>query len=1037
MQEISARKNAFRQTLEELANNFADPPANSRGKPFWAWNGSLDEQELLRQVAVFEEMGMGGFFMHSRTGLQTEYLGEDWFRLINACADEAERRGLEAWIYDEDRWPSGSAGGLATKDIKHRMKYMRLQIVPPGNDFKWPEKTFFIAAFAANLEGVQLCSYERISYASNLRHSKKEHLVFTWEYMPESSFYNGSSYLDTMDKNATAQFLKTTHQKYAEHCGHRLGTSIKGIFTDEPHRGMVFCRQIAQNGPPDPGWTAPYTHKIWEQFIEAFGYDLRDYLPELFLLPEGRTISPVKWQYMEILQQLFLKNWAEPCMQWCREHNLKLTGHVLHEDSLGAAAIPCGSVMRYYPFLDYPGIDNLGLNNYTPWAVKQVVSVARQQGQKWILSELYGCTGWQTTFTDHKRIGDWQALNGINLRCHHLAWYSMEGESKRDYPASIFFQSAWYKDYKKVEDYFSRIHLLMRQGIPLADILVIHPVESLWAGIHVDWGDWLDVDAPFARPIENQFRTLQEWLSSEHLDFDYGDEDHIHRFGKIRDECGECSFQIGEMSYKVIIVAGCLTLRRTTYNQIKAFQEQGGTVIFVGDPPPYIDALQTSDAQNLASKGTPIAWDREQLTQTVRSASSQKLQIIGDHKQKIVCQARRLGDTLVIGLLNQADHPISGINLVLPGNLSAEEWDCRKGQRQHLNCEPVNDATSIQLDFDSRGERFLVLQPAESNPLKAAVTSFAKESGRRLLDGPFHYKLDEDNFCILDYPRYRFAGHDWQNPDYILNIDQVLREKTGFPQRSGQMCQPWFTAKTRDRNAGLVELEYSFYLEEIPPKLSLVMEAPSDFRTSLNGTLLRLEQIGGWLIDPCFRLFHIPTDLLRKGLNCLHLKADFHANLPLESIYLSGRFGVSRTGHIPRIGSLQKQLRIGCLTEQGLPFYSGTVAYELGLVQAGTIRIGLTAFGGATARLAGEQLGEHVPILFPPHNSGPVCLKEPQRIWVEIVLTRRNLFGPLHLIPKNQYIIEPMSFRSHGANFTSSYELFPSGLLEPPQLVHY
>ena len=78
-------------------------------------------EELLRQIGVCRDMGFGGFFMHSRTGLRTEYLGDEWFDLINLCADEGERLGLEAWLYDEDRWPSGSAGGMATDDPQYRI----------------------------------------------------------------------------------------------------------------------------------------------------------------------------------------------------------------------------------------------------------------------------------------------------------------------------------------------------------------------------------------------------------------------------------------------------------------------------------------------------------------------------------------------------------------------------------------------------------------------------------------------------------------------------------------------------------------------------------------------------------------------------------------------------------------------------------------------------------------------------------------------------------------------------------------------------
>ena len=118
-----------RAGADDPAALFANPSAAFRGKPFWSWNGALEKDELLRQVRIFKEMGMGGFFMHSRTGLVTEYLGDDWFDLINACADEAEKLGMEAWLYDEDRWPSGSAGGLATEDPRYRSKVLRLTIV--------------------------------------------------------------------------------------------------------------------------------------------------------------------------------------------------------------------------------------------------------------------------------------------------------------------------------------------------------------------------------------------------------------------------------------------------------------------------------------------------------------------------------------------------------------------------------------------------------------------------------------------------------------------------------------------------------------------------------------------------------------------------------------------------------------------------------------------------------------------------------------------------------------------------------------------
>ena len=101
---------------------FKNPGNEFRAKPFWSWNGKLEKEEIKRQVDVLKEMGFGGYFMHSRVGLITEYLGDEWFDIINACTEYGDKVGMENWLYDEDRWPSGCAGGEVTKEIRHRQK---------------------------------------------------------------------------------------------------------------------------------------------------------------------------------------------------------------------------------------------------------------------------------------------------------------------------------------------------------------------------------------------------------------------------------------------------------------------------------------------------------------------------------------------------------------------------------------------------------------------------------------------------------------------------------------------------------------------------------------------------------------------------------------------------------------------------------------------------------------------------------------------------------------------------------------------------
>ena len=73
--------------LSALYEQFQNPGMQWRGKPFWSWNGELEKEELIRQSHVLGQMGFGGYFMHSRSGLITEYLGDEWFEAEKVLPD--------------------------------------------------------------------------------------------------------------------------------------------------------------------------------------------------------------------------------------------------------------------------------------------------------------------------------------------------------------------------------------------------------------------------------------------------------------------------------------------------------------------------------------------------------------------------------------------------------------------------------------------------------------------------------------------------------------------------------------------------------------------------------------------------------------------------------------------------------------------------------------------------------------------------------------------------------------------------------------
>ena len=123
--------------IQSILKKIVAPDVEFRGIPFWILSGRLDAEELRRQLTTIREMGLGGAMICTGTGLVTPYLSEEWFDVVSACAAEAKSLGLKLWIYDEDRWPSGAAGGLVTKDKRFRQRYIRHTVdkeFPPMED---------------------------------------------------------------------------------------------------------------------------------------------------------------------------------------------------------------------------------------------------------------------------------------------------------------------------------------------------------------------------------------------------------------------------------------------------------------------------------------------------------------------------------------------------------------------------------------------------------------------------------------------------------------------------------------------------------------------------------------------------------------------------------------------------------------------------------------------------------------------------------------------------------------------------------------
>jgi hypothetical protein len=999
---------------------FANPTAEYRGTPFWSWNCKLDRARLLRQIEHLKAMGMGGFHIHSRVGLATEYLGEEFLGHVRACVEKAKSENMLAWLYDEDRWPSGSAGGLVTKEARFRQKHLLMTVdaAPAGRDqLGQPGEPALLGRYAVAIADGCLSSYRRLKPDEQQQEGERLWHAFLRTSI-RSSWYNNYTYVDTLSKPAIDKFIALTHERYHAAVGAEFGRTIPSIFTDEP-----------QFQPYDPPCRASdiedlvlsWTDDLAATYQAAWKEDILDFLPELFWeLPDGKP-SRARWRWHDHHTERFSSAFADTIGAWCDQHGILFTGHMMEEPSLHTQTRMTGEAMRSYRGMSLPGIDML-CDNIELTTAKQAQSVARQYGRPGVMSELYGVTNWDFDFTGHKRQGDWQAALGITVRVPHLSWVSMAGEAKRDYPAAIDEHSPWYREYPIVENHFARLNVALTRGTPICRVGVIHPIESYWLCYGTVEKTRSERDAR-----DQEFSDLIAWLLHGLVDFDYLCEGLLPAQQARPD--GK-TLAVGAMAYDVVIVPGLRTIRSTTLDRLQAFANAGGTLIFAGMIPDLVDAEPSGRGKELAEKCQRIAFSRPAILNAVEPV--REVAVYGQDGalcERLLHQLRADGRNRTLFLCNTDRERPHGGTVCVRGHWNGHVLDTMSGQERPLRVTYHNERSEFHWDAPPAGHILLRLEPGAANatvPENAAM----KWSERRVLADPVPVTLSEPNVLLLDIAEFRLDGGDWESAEEILRIDRTLRARIGIPLRGGEMAQPWVEpAQPYAHRAGLrVTLQCSVAVHGA----SLALEMAEGARISVDGVDVTRAP-AGWWVDEAIQTVPLPD--LEPGQHVIEVDTPFGAATRFEWMYLLGEFGVEVRGRHCRIIAPVRTLAFGDWTRQGLPFYAGNVTYHCRAQAAGQTLLSIPRFKAPllTVSIDGKRRG---PIAFPPYQIELGELADGAHdIDITAFGSRINAFGALHNCATRIWWHGPDAWHSAGSNWSYEYQLRPCGILTAPRLL--
>lgn len=1016
------RYKKFRQKEFDI-KEFKHPSNEFRGAPFWAWNSKLDREELLRQIDCFHEMGFGGFFMHSRAGMATEYLGEEFMAAVRACVERAKEYGMQACLYDEDRWPSGFAGGYVTKEKELRQKQVCLSLKSPEEFFtfykEFERDPKLVCVFDIVFDDYdRMAEYREISVDEKAQGEK----WYAYQiYKPCCGYHNGYTYSDTLNPKAVDKFIETTHEKYRRVLGDDFGNAVPAIFTDEPNYGRIFLKAFARDGEDA---FFPWTEAFPKIYRNTYGEDITAKLPELIWNLQGDKPSTARYRFYRLMSELFSTTYCDKIGKWCKENGIAFVGHTLDEDTLRMQMCAVGESMRTYKEFTLPGVDML-CNDREFTTAKQAQSVAHQYGREGTLSELYGVTGWDFDFRGHKFQGDWQAALGVTQRVPHLSWLSMQGSAKRDYPASIGCQSSWYREYSYLETHFARLNTALTRGIPVVKVAVIHPIESAWLV------EGVREHSARAVALNKEFASVTQWLLRGQIDFDYISESLLPEQYK-ESATGFC---VGEMNYTAVLVPPLLTIRSTTLNALTDFINHGGKAVVCGNYPRLIDGIESDAAKAVWNKAQSVVFTEDGiLSSLVEECEISVFGGNGERKNDFVYQLREEGAERWL-FLAHCDPPVRAdgadcicdeLKIVVKGHFQPVLYDTMSGETQDIPFTFQNGNTLFRVKSYAYDSFLFRLLPS-GQCIKQEKRNNTFDCGQQISVPDFvEYELSEKNVLVLDQCEWSLDGINFQPREEILRIDKQIRQRFGYPLANGEDVQPW-CIPPKEPNV-FVWLRFQIQSEiETPCELGFEQLCEA----LLNGKRAELKE-NAYYVDKAIRTMPLPK--LKKGVNELILKAPIGKRISIENYFLLGGFGVNVNGAYAKITALPDRLTFGSLTGQRLPFYGGAITYKIPFeCEKGELEVVSDYYVGAliSARLDKEEIGK---IVLPPYKlSVPVYECGKHVLELTLYLSRINTFGALHAAVPIRWKGSNMWYTQDNA-WAYEYQLTDVGIMKKPIL---
>jgi UDP-N-acetylglucosamine transferase subunit ALG13 len=360
-----------------------------------------------------------------------------------------------------------------------------------------------------------------------------------------------------------------------------------------------------------------------------------------------------------------------------------------------------------------PGVDQLGFKNQNVLDYKETQTVSELE-DKPFMAEVLTWIGWRQTPNDMKACTNAATAFGVTHHVPHCITTNRD-MGLTQYPADFYTQNPYWQYLDQWADYTKRAAYVTRMTKLNADILLLNPIESVWAYnepyfqklTQPNYFFW-DRDPDWnkdARRVDSVYAKCMREMADKNLDFLIGD---THYMSKAK-AAANGSFVINNHEFKVIVVPEMLVMAHSTANKLLELAKKNVPIVIISDLPTSSpdkgfndDHLQRIMKQLLSNKSVVDLRNQGQATKMFTSKIKEiipaKISFEGN-KVPVYFAHRTFGKKHFYWIANKTNEKISTSFRLKYGEGQAQRWDSENGTIKPIDYKKDKAGALIKYEF--------------------------------------------------------------------------------------------------------------------------------------------------------------------------------------------------------------------------------------------------------------------------------------------------------------------------------------------------